>query len=135
MSKDFGACSMQPFVAVRVVHMPMGIDKVLDRVGVDACEGLRDVGLRDGKTRVDEQLAVLSSKDSDIPTRAHEHADVVAQRFDDDCGGGSGLSHCVDSVAVLSKRLTRGKHCGGARQGGRFHEITTRDDRHSFSPC
>ena len=28
--KDFGACSMQPFVAVRVVHMPVGIDKVLD---------------------------------------------------------------------------------------------------------
>jgi hypothetical protein len=41
------ACGMQPFVATGMIEMPMGVDKVRDRIGSKTSESLGDLGARD----------------------------------------------------------------------------------------
>ena len=105
MGDDLRACRMQPFIAVGVIEMPMGVDQVLDRIGAEFACGLQDPRTRRGDSSVDEHLAVGTGEDRDVAARALEDADVAtklmnldgslgrifADQFHDVAGFGIGL--------------------------------------------
>jgi hypothetical protein len=66
--------------------MPVRIDEVLNWIGANASESIRDFGTCASKTRVDEELTVPTGKYGDISTSAHENAYVAAQSLDGDSG-------------------------------------------------
>jgi hypothetical protein len=86
---------VQPFVAIGMVKVPMCVDQVLDRVGVDWCKGGCNLWTRTRKTGVDKQLTVAAGKDGDISASAHEDAYVAAEFLDDDGSGCCCFSRCL----------------------------------------
>jgi hypothetical protein len=67
--QDTGSGFMDPLVAAGVVEMPVGVDQLFDRICVDARKGFRDVRTGGNDFRINQQLSVRASENSDISTR------------------------------------------------------------------
>src|SRR5580658_506824 len=86
---DGGAGGVQPFVAIRVVGVPVAVDQVPDRVLADGIKRSRNSGLRYGETGVDEELSVFAGQNRDVSSRALEDGNISPQRVNaDGCGRG-----------------------------------------------
>ena len=98
MGENRGARSMQPFIAVGVVEVPMRVDEMLDRVGANASQGLGDLGTRTSKTGVDEELTVASRKNGDISSRAKENTHVSTEALNADGGSCRSIAGLLDQA-------------------------------------
>jgi hypothetical protein len=61
---------MQPFIAVGVIEVPVSVDEVLDRLGVEGIQGVRDPRPRDRETGVDKKFAAPTGQDGDVAAGA-----------------------------------------------------------------
>ena len=117
VGEDGRAFAMQPLIAVGMVEVPMGIDQVLDRVGAEACEGLRDARTRGRNAGIHQKLAVSTGEDSDIAAGAFEHTHVAAQPVDLDRRFGCLGSNQVDEHAGLGEGFARREPAAGSGEG------------------
>jgi len=86
MSEDSRASSVQPFIPVCVVKVPMGVNQVFDRIRANACKGIGNSRTSACKSGIYEELTVVTGKDGDISTSAHENTYVATQSPDSDRG-------------------------------------------------
>ena len=84
MGKDGRARGMQPLITIRVIEVPVGIDKVLNWIRADTSQGVSDFGTCTGKTRVDEKLTVWTCQHRDVPAGAHKSTYIAAEWLDCD---------------------------------------------------
>ena len=70
VGKDAGSGLMDPLVAAGVVEVPVGVDQLLDGIGVDACDGLFDIWTGGDDFGIYEQLSIGAGENGDISTSA-----------------------------------------------------------------
>jgi hypothetical protein len=120
MGDDPGAGRVQPFVAVGVIEMPVGVDQVRDRLAAERLQRLGELRTRHTDAAVDQDLAVGARQHGDVAARSFEHADIVAQPVGHDrrrCGAVLDQAH---EAARFGKRLSRRQpsRCGGKGAAG-----------------
>src|SRR5260370_28314898 len=89
VGKDAGSGLMDPLVAPGVVEVPVGVDQLLDRIGVDACDGLFDVWTGSDDFGIYEDLSIGAGENGDISTSAQEDTYISSKVLNRDfrCGG------------------------------------------------
>jgi hypothetical protein len=127
MREDRGALVVQPFVAVGMIEVPMGIDQMFDRVGAEAVGSFQDARLRGGDAGIDKNLAVGARQHGDIATRAFEDADIAAQLVDLDLRLRGVVADQVDNGAGLGVGLRRAQPTapGNKADSGRATQAKT----------
>ena len=62
------ARGMHPLVTVRVIEMPMGVNKVFNRIATDAIQGRGNSFARARRSRVDNEFAIGPRQDRNVAT-------------------------------------------------------------------
>src|SRR5215467_2530136 len=68
---------MQPFISVRVVEVPMRIDKVLDWVGANARKSVGNFRPCAGESGIDQEFTVATGEDRDVASSPHQDVYVA----------------------------------------------------------
>jgi hypothetical protein len=112
---------VNPFVAVGVVEVPVGVDEDADGFGVDGGEGGSELGLAGGVAGVDEELACFGGEDGDVPAGSAEKGDVAAEGSGGDFVVGIGGAGLGEEVLRLLGEEAAGVEtgCGRGCSGGR----------------
>src|SRR4030095_10732676 len=96
VGRDLGSHRMQPFVAVSMRKVPVGIDQVLNWIGANTRQCFVNSRSRCSNASVDEKFAVAPRQHGDISARALEHTDVTAQLRNSNLRAGSRVSDGKD---------------------------------------
>ncbi len=70
---------MEPLVAVRMIEMPVGVNKMCDGLGTEFCQRLGNLRPRHADAGIDQHFAIAAGEDGDVSSRALKYADVVPQ--------------------------------------------------------
>jgi hypothetical protein len=98
---------MQPFVAVSMIKVPVGVDQVLNRIGANTRQCFVNSKSRCGNACVDEKFAVAARQHGDISARALEHTDVTAQLGYIDLRGSGGIANDDDGTFTVGEHSAR----------------------------
>jgi hypothetical protein len=88
MGENGCSFGIKPFVAVRMIEVPMGVDQKADRIIAEAVDSLQDPQTRCGDASIYEYFAVRPGEDSDVAAGTFEYTDVVTELVDGDRGLG-----------------------------------------------
>jgi hypothetical protein len=118
VADDLGADRMQPFVAVGMVEVPMGVDQMGDGIGPEVGERLGDLRAGDADTAIDQHLAVRAGEHRDVTAGALEYADIVSQLVGDDRRHRRAVLDHADEAARFRVGLTGRQPAVGCGKGG-----------------
>src|SRR5258705_5088595 len=104
VGKDAGSGLMEPLVAASVVEVPVGVNQLPDGIGVDACDGLFDVGTGGDDFGVDDQLSIGTGKNGDISPRAKENTDVAAKILNRDFRRGGFFERSYNDAFCIDRQ-------------------------------
>src|SRR4030095_14422224 len=93
---DLSSHRMQPFVAVSMIKVPVGIDQVLNRIGANTCQCFVNSRSRRINTSIDEKFPIAAGEHGNISTRTFKNADVAAQLRNGNLRAGSRVSNGND---------------------------------------
>src|ERR1700694_5319911 len=97
---------MQPFIAVSVIEVPVSVDEVLDRIGVEGIQSVRDPRPRDRETGVDKKFPAPTGQDGDVAAGALKNADIAPEWIDLDLGPRRFLNNCWHNPPLFCEELT-----------------------------
>src|SRR6266478_4402406 len=89
LSDNLCTCRRQPFVAVAMTELPVGVDEMRDGLGAEFRQRLGNLRPRHTDAGIDQHFAIAAGEDGDVSSRALKYADVVPQFMSDDgrcCG-------------------------------------------------
>ena len=110
---------MDPLVATGMVEVPVGVDQLLDGIGVDACDGLLDVWTGGDDFGINQQLSVRAGENRDISTSAQKDADVAAKVLNRDFRCGGFLERSSNDASCLGDQVTWSEtSCGDCQTSG-----------------
>ena len=75
---------MQPFVAVGMIEMPVGVDQMRNGLGAEFCQRPGNLRPRHTDAGIDQHFAIAAVEDGNISPGALKYADVVPQPMGDD---------------------------------------------------
>jgi hypothetical protein len=70
---------MEPLVSAGMIELPMSIDQVCDRLGVQTRQGFSELGTRHANSTINEYLSVGTRQDGNIATGSFENTHISAQ--------------------------------------------------------
>src|SRR5262249_9049309 len=108
VSQNGCARSVQPFIPIGVVEVPVRVDQVLDWIGANARESVGNLRAGAGKSGIANKLTVATGKHGDIASSAHQNAHVVAESLHCDRGAGCSFS-CFFYETGGRHRVRKGK--------------------------
>lgn len=111
LGENRGAGFMNPEVSAGMVEVPVGIDELLDGIGIDFRQSGRDVWARGDDFRVHEELSVGAGEDGDVAAGSEERDDIAAKRAHGD-GHGWRDAERVGNEMIFFGEKTRGKGAG-----------------------
>src|ERR1700720_1825193 len=77
---------VHPLIATGVIEVPVRVDQLLDGIGVDARDRLRNVRTRGDDFRIHEQLSIGAGQNGDISTSTQKNTYIPAKVLDGDLG-------------------------------------------------
>ncbi|HEY2121704.1 MAG TPA: hypothetical protein VGH37_21160 [Candidatus Acidoferrum sp.] len=108
LRQNGGSCMVKPFITAGVIEVPVSVDQLLDGIRIDALESCRNVRTRADDFRINKELSVGSSENSDISACAQKKADIAAKWLNRNFCGGGFLYCSFNKVASLRKQSTWG---------------------------
>jgi hypothetical protein len=91
---------MQPFIAVRVIKMPVGVDQMSDWLRAYAGERLGNPRARSGDAGVYQKFAIAAGEHGNVAARAIEDSDIAAKFGNRDFGPGRRVANDDDRTFV-----------------------------------
>ena len=107
VSGNCRACGVHPFIAIRVIEMPMRVHKMFNRVATDPLQRLGNLWARAQISRVDNEFAIGAGQDRDVATRADERANICSKCLSGDLGLGATRTSASDKILFSPEKLAR----------------------------
>src|SRR6476646_1726990 len=124
---------MHPFIAVRVIEMPMRVHKMFNRVATDAIQRLGNFFARAEVTRINDQLAIVSWKDGNVSTRAEQDTDVITQRLKRNLCCLATFARSDHQTLLVTGKAIRDKADSGCRKTSVRNKASPRNVERSFA--
>lgn len=97
---DSGSGIVKGKIAVGVIEVPVSIDQIFKRGGVELGEGLQDSRGGGGDATVDNDFSFGARENADVAACAGEHGDAAGE-FGDLDGAAELFAECVDALGVV----------------------------------
>src|SRR6266850_7269169 len=104
---DRRAGRMHPFIAVRVIEMPMRVHKMFNRVATDAIQRLGNLWARAQISRVDNEFSIGPGQRRDVATGTDERTHTSSKCLSRDLSLGATRASASDKILFGAEKLPR----------------------------